>query len=151
MKQYSFYSVDLLLDGVAVTGFNQSNAIITADRASPQHIDAIGARGEMAVATIADQSGSISFSLMQTSDWNQIMQARALLDQNTGLSGNVATFTPYQAMINDKMGSTLVTGVNGYTPKQPAVVRGIGIVNVNWVIRFEEIYFTRGTYENVGL
>ena len=27
MKQYSFYSVDLLLDGVAVTGFNQSNAI----------------------------------------------------------------------------------------------------------------------------
>ena len=57
----------------------------------------------------------------------------------------------YQAMINDKMGSTLVVGVNGYTPKQPAVVRGIGIVNVNWVIRFEEIYFTRGTYENVGL
>ena len=151
MKQYSFYSVDLLLDGVAVTGFNQSNAIITADRASPQHIDVIGARGEMAVATVADQSGTIAFSLMQTSDWNQVMQARALLDQNTGLSGNVATFTPYQAMINDKMGSTLVVGVNGYTPKQPAVVRGIGIVNVNWVIRFEELYFTRGTYENVGL
>ena len=105
----------------------------------------------MAVATVADQSGTISFSLMQTSDWNQVMQARALLDQNTGLSGNVATFTPYQAMINDKMGSTLVTGVNGYTPKQPAVVRDIGIVNVNWVIRFEELYFTRGTYENVGL
>ena len=151
MKQYSFYSVDLLLDGVAVTGFNQSNAIITADRTSPQHIDVVGARGEMAVATVADQSGIISFSLMQTSDWNKIMQARALLDQNTGLSGNVATFTPYQAMINDKMGSTLVVGVNGYTPKQPAVVRGIGIVNVNWVIRFEELFFTRGTYENVGL
>ena len=151
MKQYSFYSVDLLIDGVAVTGFPTSNAIITADRASPQHLDVVGARGEMAVATVADQSGTITFSLMQTSDWNLIMQARALLDQNTGLSGNVSTFTPYQVMINDKMGSTLVTGVNGYTPKQPAVVRGIGIVNVNWAIRFEELFFTRGTYTNVGI
>lgn len=151
MKQYSFYSVDLLLDGVPVTGFSTSNAIITAERASPQHIDAMGARGEMAVATIADQSGTINFSLMQTSDWNLVMQARALLDQNTGLSGNVATFTPYQAMINDKMGSTLVTGVNGYTPKQPAIVRGVGIVNLNWTIRFEELFITRGTYVNVGL
>lgn len=151
MKQYSFYSVDLLIDGVPVTGFPANNAIITADRASPQHLDVVGARGEMAVATVADQSGIIAFTLMQTADWNQTMQARALLDQNTGLSGNVATFTPYQVMINDKMGSTLVTGVNGYTPKQPAVVRGIGIVNVNWVIRFEELYFTRGTYENVGI
>ena len=151
MKQYSFYSVDLLIDGVAVTGFPTSNAIITADRASPQHLDVVGARGEMAVATVADQSGVITFSLMQTSDWNLIMQARALLDQNTGLSGNVSTFTPYQVMINDKMGSTLVTGVNGYTPKQPAVVRGIGIVNVNWAIRFEELFFTRGTYANVGI
>ena len=151
MKQYSFYSVDLLIDGVAVTGFPTSNAIITADRASPQHLDVVGDRGEMAVATVADQSGIIAFSLMQTSDWNLIMQARALLDQNTGLSGNVSTFTPYQVMINDKMGSTLVTGVNGYTPKQPAVVRGIGIVSVNWAIRFEELFFTRGTYANVGI
>ena len=151
MKQYSFYSVDLLIDGVAVTGFPTSNAIITADRASPQHLDVVGARGEMAVATVADQSGIIAFSLMQTSDWNLIMQARALLDQNTGLSGNVATFTPYQVMINDKMGSTLVTGVNGYTPKQPAVVRGIGFVDVKWTIRFEELFFTRGTYTNVGI
>ena len=151
MKQYSFYSVDLLIDGVAVTGFPTSNAIITADRAAPQHLDVVGARGEMAVATVADQSGIIAFSLMQTSDWNLIMQARALLDQNTGLSGNVATFTPYQVMINDKMGSTLVTGVNGYTPKQPAVIRGIGIVNVNWAIRFEELFFTRGTYAIVGI
>ena len=151
MKQYSFYSVDLLIDGVAVTGFPTSNAIITADRASPQHLDVVGARGEMAVATVADQSGIIAFSLMQTSDWNLVMQARALLDQNTGLSGNVATFTPYQAMINDKMGSTLVTGVNGYTPKQPAIVRGVGIVNLNWTIRFEELFITRGTYVNVGL
>lgn len=151
MKQYSFYSVDLLLDGVPVTGYTQGNSIITAARTAPQHLDFMGARGEMSVATIADQSGVITFSLLQTSDWNQIMQARAMLDQNTGLSGNKATFTPFQAMINDKMGDTLVTGVNGFIPKQPDIVRGIGIVTVTWAIRFEEIFFVRGTYENVGL
>lgn len=151
MKQYSFYSVDLLLDGVPVTGFSESNAIITAGRAAPQHIDSVGARGEMAVATIANKSGIISFSLMQTADWNEIMQARAMLDHNTGLSGNRATFVPLQAAINDKMGATLVTGVNGYIPKQPDVIRGIGIVTNTWAIRFEQLHIVRGTYETVGL
>lgn len=151
MKQYSFYSVDLLIDGVPVTGFSESNSIITASRAAPQHIDSVGARGEMAVATIANKTGIISFTLMQTADWNAILQARAMLDQNTGLSGNRVTFVPIQAVINDKMGATLVTGVNGYIPKQPDVVRGIGIVNNTWAVRFEQLHVIHGTYNNVGL
>lgn len=151
MKQYSFYNVDLLLDGVPVTGYTESNAIITASRAAPQHVDSVGARGEMAVATIANKSGIITFSLMQTADWNAIMQARAMLDHNTGLSGNNATFVPIQAMINDKMGLTVVTGVNGYIPKQPDVVRGIGIVTNTWAMRFEQLIFVRGQYATVGI
>lgn len=134
-----------------VTGFSQGNSIITAARTAPQHIDSIGARGEMSVATIADQSGVMAFSLMQTSDWNAILQARAMLNQNTGLSGNRSTFTPIQAMLNDKMGNTLVTGVNGFIPKQADIIRGIGIVTVSWTLRFEEIFFVNGTYDNVGV
>lgn len=151
MKQYSFYSVDLLIDGVPVTGFSESNSIITCSRAAPQHVDSVGARGEMAVATIANKTGIISFTLMQTADWNAIMQARAMLDQNTGLSGNKATFVPIQAMVNDKMGGTVVTGVNGYIPKQPDVVRGIGIVSNTWAMRFEQLIFVRGNYDTVGI
>lgn len=151
MKQYSFYNVDLLLDGIPVTGFTDNNSIISAGRTNVQHTKVIGARGEMSVATIADRSGRIVFTLLQTSDYNAVLNSRATLSQNTGLSGNRATFDPIQALMNDKMGLALVTGVNGFIPVMPAIVRGTGIVSLSWTIEFEQIWFTNGKYDYVGL
>jgi hypothetical protein len=151
MKQYSFYSVDLLLDGIPVTGFTDNNSIISAGRTNVQHTKVIGARGEMSTATIADRSGRMVFTLLQTSDYNTVLNSRATLSQNTGLSGNRATFDPIQGLINDKMGQTLVTGVNGFIPVMPAIVRGSGIVSLSWTIEFEQIWFVMGQYDKVGL
>lgn len=151
MKQYSFYNVDLLLDGIPVTGFTDNNSIISAGRTNVQHTKVIGARGEMSVATIADRSGRIVFTLLQTSDYNAVLNSRAILSQNTGLSGNRDTFDPIQALMNDKMGLALVTGVNGFIPVMPAIVRGTGIVSLSWTIEFEQIWFTNGKYDYVGL
>lgn len=151
MKQYSFYSVDLLLDGIPVTGFTDNNSIISAGRTNVQHTKVMGARGEMSTATIADRSGRMVFTLLQTSDYNTVLNSRAVLSQNTGLSGNRATFSPIQGLINDKMGQTLVTGVNGFIPVMPAVVRGTGIVSLSWTVEFEQIWFVQGQYDHVGL
>ncbi len=151
MKQYSFYNVDLLLDGIPVTGFIDNNSIISAGRTNVQHTKVIGARGEMSVATIADRSGRIVFTLLQTSDYNATLNSRAILSQNTGLSGNRQTFDPIQGLMNDKMGLALVTGVNGLIPVMPAIVRGTGIVSLSWTVEFEQIWFTNGKYDYVGL
>lgn len=151
MKQYSFYNVDLLLDGIPVTGFTDNNSIISAGRTNVQHTKVIGARGEMSVATIADRSGRIVFTLLQTSDYNAVLNSRAILSQNTGLSGNRSTFQPIQAFMNDKMGLTVVSGVNGFIPVMPAIIRGTGIVSLSWTIEFEQIWFTNGKYDYVGL
>jgi hypothetical protein len=151
MKQYSFYNVDLLLDGIPVTGFTDNNSIISAGRTNVQHTKVIGARGEMSVATIADRSGRIVFTLLQTSDYNATLNSRAILSQNTGLSGNRQTFDPIQGLMNDKMGLALVTGVNGFIPVMPAIVRGTGIVSLSWTVEFEQIWFTNGKYDYVGL
>ncbi|MGF6139039.1 hypothetical protein [Pseudomonas laurylsulfatiphila] len=150
MKQYSFYNVDLLLDGIPVTGFTDNNSIISAGRTNVQHTKVIGARGEMSVATIADRSGRIVFTILQTSDYNAVLNSRAILSQNTGLSGNRQTFDPIQGLMNDKMGLALVTGVNGFIPVMPAIVRGTGIVSLSWTVEFEQIWFTNGQYESVG-
>ena len=71
MKQYSFYNVDLLIDGIPVEGFSDSNAIITATRDAPQHGKVMDARGKMVAITSADKSGTITFDLLQVSDTNQ--------------------------------------------------------------------------------
>lgn len=151
MKQYSFYNVDLLLDGIPVTGFTDNNSIISAGRTNVQHTKVVGARGEMSVATVADRTGRIVFTLLQTSDYNAVLNSRAILSQNTGLSGNRETFQPIQAFMNDKMGLTVVSGVNGFIPVMPAIIRGTGIVSLSWTIEFEQIWFTNGKYDYVGL
>lgn len=151
MKQYSFYNVDLLLDGIPVTGFTDNNSIISAGRTNVQHTKVMGARGEMSVATIADRSGRIVFTILQTSDYNAVLNSRAILSQNTGLSGNRETFQPIQGFMNDKMGLTVVSGVNGFIPVMPAIIRGTGIVSLSWTIEFEQIWFTNGKYDYVGL
>lgn len=151
MKQYSFYNVDLLLDGVPVTGFTDNNSIISAGRTNVQHSKVVGARGEMSVATIADRTGRIVFTLLQTSDFNAVLNSRAILSQNTGLSGNRSTFQPIQAFMNDKMGLTVVSGVNGFIPVMPAIIRGTGFVSLSWTLEFEQIWFTNGKYDYVGL
>ena len=139
------------MDGIPVTGFTDNNSIISAGRTNVQHTKVIGARGEMSVATIADRSGRIVFTLLQTSDYNAVLNSRAILSQNTGLSGNKQTFDPIQGLMNDKMGLTLVSGVNGFIPVMPAIVRGSGIVSLSWTVEFEQIWFTNGKYDYVGV
>lgn len=151
MKQYSFYNVDLLIDSVTMEGFSDSAAIITASRSAPQHGKVMDARGKMTAITSADKSGVITFDLLQTSDSNAYLQVRALESHDTGTSGNSDTFVPIQAAMNDKMGKTLVTGVNGFITMQPGIVRGTGVATNTWVMEFEQLWFVRGKYTTVGV
>lgn len=151
MKQYSFYSVDLLIDGVPIEGFSDSNSIITVARDAPQHGKVMDARGKMVAVTSADKSGTCVFDLLQTSDSNALLQALALATHDIGTSGSSDVFAPVQMLMNDKMGNTVATGVNGIIVQQPAVQRGTGLATVTWAIQFEQVWFVRGQYANVGV
>lgn len=151
MKQYSFASVDLIIDGLMITGFQDSNDIISVGRSAPQHGKVMDARGKMVAVTSADKSGFFTFNLLQTSDSNIALQTKALLTHDTGTSGGSDLFVPIQAMLNDKMGTTICTGVNGILTMQPAVVRGTGLQTVSWIIEFEQVWMGRGLYDDTGI
>lgn len=150
MKQYSFYNVDLLIDGQPVDGFSDSNSIITATRSREAHNKIVDARGKVVVNTIADLTGEFTFNLLQVSDWNAILRKKLEETQAVGLSGNATTFLPMQVMMSDKMGNTKVTGVNAFITQQPALVRGTGINDVRWVIQCERLLFAEGTLPEVA-
>lgn len=151
MKQYSFYDVDLLIDGSRVDGFTAGQAVITARRNVPQHLPVMDAYGKLAVATTADLSGVITFPLLQTADWNQILYERAQLTQATGLSGNKSLWTPIQIQVVDKMGDMLVNGVNGAILQQPAIVRGVSFTSNMWAIFVERLQIKTGSYPEIGV
>lgn len=141
----------MLIDGARVDGFTAGNDIITAVRNVAQHLPVVDAYGEMAVATTADLSGTVTFPLLQTADWNEILYAKAQTTQATGLSGNKTLWVPMQMQIVDKMGDTLVTGVNGFINKQPAIRRGVSFTSNVWIITFERLTIVSGSYPDVGL
>lgn len=147
MNQYSFAGVDLIIDGIPINGLENSNSIITIGRNTPQHARVIDARGKMTVVTSVDHSGFITFNVLQGSPASAWMQLRAIESQNSGgrLEG-AEYFLPIQALINDKMGKTICTGINGFIPMQPSVVRGTGMNVEQWRIEFEVVTMTRGIY-----
>lgn len=151
MKQYSFYSVDLLIDGARVDGFTASQSIITARRNVPQHLPLTDAYGKAAIATTADLSGTISFPLLQTADWNEILYARSQFTQATGLSGNKSLWEPLQIQLVDKMGDILVDGINGAILQQPAISRGVGFTTNVWAIWVERLNIKTGSYPEIGV
>jgi len=151
VKQYSFFSVDLLIDGSRVEGFTAGASIISAGRNVAQHLPVVDAYGKLAVATTADLSGAITFPLLQTADWNEILYQRAQLTQATGLSGNKSLWTPLQVEIVDKMGDVLVSGVNGAILKQPNIIRGVGFTSNLWAIYVEPLTIGTGTYPDAGV
>lgn len=150
MKQYSFNKVDLIVDGVTMKGFSQSNNIITAARSVNAHNAIMDAKGNMNVETSADLSGFISFNLLHTSESNQVLQARAILDQSIGLADSSANFIPWHAIMQDKMGGTLVGGTTGFVPKVPNISRGNKFTVHNWNILFEQIHWpVPGNYNDI--
>lgn len=151
MKQYSFYNTDLLIDGARVDGFTAGQAVITCRRNVPQHLPVMDAYGKLAVATTADLSGTITFPLLQTADWNEILYLKAQLTQATGLSGNKSLWTPMQIQLVDKMGDVLVNGVNGAILQQPAIVRGVSFTSNMWAIYVERLQIKTGNYPEIGV
>lgn len=150
MKQYSFYNTDLLIDGVRVEGYPAANSIISAGRNVPQHLPLVDAYGKLAVSTTADLSGTFTFPLLQTADWNEILYSRAQLTQATGLSGNKSLWVPLQIQLVDKMGDVLVNGVNGAILKQPTIQRGVHFTSNLWSIFVERLQTKTGSYPEIG-
>lgn len=147
MQQYSFAGVDLVISGVPINGFANSNNIITCGRNTPQHARVVDARGKMSVVTSVDHTGFIQFELLQGSPGSAWMQIQAIKSQNSGgrLEG-AEYFIPLQAAVNDKMGRCIMLGLNGFIPMQPSVVRGTGMNVEVWRIEFEVLSLTRGAY-----
>lgn len=151
MKQYSFASVNLIIDGVKVNGLENSQNIVVAGRQSPQHLDQIDARGKMVVSTVTDLSGFIAFNLLHSSDFNAWLSTRAAETQLTGTGGGSTLFVPIQALITDKMGSDMAVGVNGIITQQPDMARGIQVGTEMWRIRFERLMMVRGLSPDTGV
>lgn len=134
MKLYSFKETTLILDGIEITGFDESDDSIVARRLEDSAGHQIGNKGEMAVWLRASRAGEFVFKLMQTSDDNARLSVAMSAAEN-GL------FVPIAVMFKDNLGGDLITGNRGYLRKPADVSRGTASGSQSWSIVVERMDF----------
>lgn len=126
---------------IPISGY-ADGTFIEVERAEDAYMLTIGAWGEGARARNYNRSGTITFTLLQTSPINDLLSAAALKDELTG-AGIGALF------IKDIGGATLVSADNAWIKKVPTVSVGKEVETREWVIECESMNIFVGGTNNV--
>lgn len=138
MKEYSYLNATLLVNGNAITGFDEGDDVITLARVNDSASHKTGMDGDMTVSLSADHTGTCTFRLMQTSISNAYLSAR-IAEQESG------AFTAIFVQFTDIKANDLISGTQGYITKPADVVRGVNANSQEWVIMLEKLVFIHGS------
>lgn len=111
MRTYSPKKVQVLVANQIITGFSEDD-LVEIEKADDDFEKAIGADGEVARTQSADESGTVTISLMQTSASNDLLSTLRDTDK---LSGN----DPFPVMVKDGSGRTIISMVEAWIKKVP--------------------------------
>lgn len=124
-KTYSPKRVSVSFRGVLLTGF-APDTFITAERNEDAFTLEVGSDGEASRTASANQSGTVTLTLMQTSASNDALSAAALQDE-TNQSGTGAL------MIKDASGRTVVLAAEAWIRRRAAAEFGSEQSTREWV------------------
>lgn len=114
LQSYSPKDVKISFDGIAVTGLAQ-NTFLKLRRSSEVIKKTVGAAGETALTFVADQTGEIELTILQTAPTNLILSA-ALQAQELTRTPTVGVL-----MVQDPSGSVLAVAKNAWIQGYPEV------------------------------
>lgn len=137
MKNYSFLSTILLVNGFEISGFDEGDDVIQLARLNDSAAHKIGTDGEMTVSVSADRSGEVTFRLMQGSTDNALLSGLVSTQEN-GL------FVPVFVQFKDVRGNDLGSGTQGYIPRPADIVRGTNANAQEWRIVVERLDMIHG-------
>lgn len=125
VKTYDPKQIIVTFGGNILSGF-ADGTFVTAERNEDMWTTQIGTDGEDTRSKSNNRSGSITVSLMQTSDSNAVLSALALTDE----ASNSAAL-PLQ--IKDNSGNTLLIAETAWIKKMPSVEYGREAGPREWV------------------
>ena len=131
VKTYNPADVLAVLAGIPISGY-ADGTFITASRDNPSWNSLVGSDGEGARAKSNDKSGTITFTLLQTSLSNDLLSGLITLDELSG--DGVGPF-----MIKDNSGRTLLTAESAWIEKPADSEFGREISNREWVVKTDRL------------
>ncbi len=113
MRTYAPKRVQVIYGADILTGF-MDGTFIEVDKTSDDFTPHVGADGEGARVQSADESGSVTLTLMQTSASNDLLQAARDADKQTSQGTK-------SLMVKDGSGTTLILAPEAWIRKLPKV------------------------------
>lgn len=130
-RTYNPFLVNFSFTGIPITGF-APDTFITVERNEDAFTLVVGAGGEAARSQSRNRSGTVTLTLLATSQSNDVLSAIANADEQTGIG--VGT-----AFVKEINGTTLVSAQSAWIKKMPNVERGAEVSNVEWVLECEAL------------
>jgi hypothetical protein len=128
---YDALKVRITFAGSPISGF-ADGTFVTAARRNPTWVLTAGADGETARSKSNDKTGTIVFTLLQTSQSNDTLSAKALVDELTG--NGVGPI-----LIQDLNGTTLVQGETAFIEKPADVTLAKDVEAREWTLLVDRL------------
>lgn len=135
VKTYSAKDHSIWFGDTEISGLADDFAV--ASRAEDAFIPTVSADGEVTRAKNANQMGSITITLKNSSASNDALSAAALADQVDG-----AGVKPI--IVKDNFGTTVVSGAEAWVRKTPDVNRGKEVGDTEWVFDVAKLFIKPG-------
>lgn len=136
MDTYDPESVTISVIGNLITGF-AAGEFITAEYNEDAFTTVVGADGKVCRVRNANQTATITLTLMQSSPSNDVLSAAANLDRLTG--NGAGAF-----LLKDGRGTTLLSAQNCWVKKPPPAGFGKELGDRAWIIECDKLEGTIG-------
>lgn len=123
---YSAFNVITTIAGTVVTGF-ADDSFIQIESKGDGVISKSGCDGEVARAIDPNRQYRVAMTLLQTSEWNSILQQYFNRDRYFGDA-------IFDIQIKDSNGKTLLFAPKAWVATQPTIGRGKDTTNMEWTI-----------------
>lgn len=135
-KTFDSSKIVCTFHGLPITGY-ADGTFVSVERDSASFTKTVGADGEVARAASPDKSGTIKFTLLQTSQSNDLLSAELEADEASG--NNVK---PVQ--IKDLFGRTLITGAEAWLERPAPVSFSKEVEAREWTIHVAALTMHEG-------
>lgn len=136
-KTYDPGAVVVQFGGNIITGFGDS--VVKVTRAENSFTTHVGSDGEVARTRNRNKSGSITFTLLRTSQSNDVLAASLLADERLGTGIQPVT-------VQDLLGTTVHFGANAWVEKAPDDEFGKEVSDREWTIAVGDLdHFAGGS------
>lgn len=135
-KTYDPKDISIIVGGVPISGF-ADGTFVEIERNEDMFALTVGADGEGARSKSNNRSGTLKFTLLQTSDSNQYMSALALIDEQSN-AGAVPV------MVRDNLGKSVFLAESAWIKKMATSTFSKSIESREWVMETDTLVMNVG-------